>query len=89
MGTYYWYTWLAYFGLLAGIVVSAVMGLSLMRSALFGFAGGVVLVTLWNVTMPPRAYCLQESKGVEILRSYNLNCVRPVDLLLPGAAPRK
>jgi hypothetical protein len=71
-----WYTWLAYFGLLFGLVASGLFGTSLVRSAVIGFAVGVVVVTLWNVGDPTPAPCLQNSKGWDIIRAYSLNCPR-------------
>jgi hypothetical protein len=70
----FWYTWLAYFGLLCGIVVSAFLGASLMRSAVIGFVGGAVIAILANVLDPTPAPCLQNAKGWDILRAYSTNC---------------
>jgi hypothetical protein len=69
-----WYTWLAYLGLIFGILASIVAGTSLMRSAMIGFAGGVVLVILWNIVEPTPVPCLQNSKGWDVLRAYSLDC---------------
>jgi hypothetical protein len=69
-----WHPWLAYFGLLCGIVVSAVLGASLLRSALIGLAGGGALALLVNALDPTPAPCLQQAKGWDILRAYSLDC---------------
>ena len=69
-----WYTWLAYFGAIVGIVVTAIFGVPLSRSVAIGLAAGAVLVTLWNVTAPTAAPCLQNAKGWDILRAYSLDC---------------
>jgi len=68
-----WYTWLAYFGLLSGLLVS-IFGVPLSRSLPIGLATGIVLAALWNVTAPAPASCLQNSKGWDILRAYSLDC---------------
>ena len=78
-----WYTWLAFFGLIAGIVVSSLIGASLLRSALLGFAGGLVMVTLWNALGSAPPPCLSNSKGLDILRAYNLDCLKSNEPLLP------
>ena len=69
-----WYTWLAYFGLVLGIIGTAIFGYSLARSAAVGLLAGIVLVTLWNVTDPTPTPCLQNAKGWDILRAYSLDC---------------
>jgi galactitol-specific phosphotransferase system IIC component len=66
-----WYTWLAYLGLIFGLLASIVAGTSLARSAAIGFAGGIVLVILWNIVEPTPAPCLQHSKGWDVLRAYS------------------
>jgi hypothetical protein len=71
-----WYTWLAYFGLLFGIVASALFGTSLTRSAVIGFGAGIVVVFLVNIVDPTPAPCLQNSKGWDILRAYSFSCVK-------------
>ncbi len=70
----FWYSWLAYFGLICGVLVSAVLGASLVRSALIGFAGGAAIMLLANFFDPTPAPCLQNAKGWDILRAYSLNC---------------
>jgi hypothetical protein len=70
----FWHPWLSYLGLLCGIVASAVLGASLLRSALIGLAGGAVLALLVNVLDPTPAPCLQNAKGWDILRAYSLDC---------------
>jgi hypothetical protein len=67
-----WYTWLAYFGLVFGLIASWFMGTSLARSAAVGFVVGIVIVVLVNVASPTPAPCLQSSKGWEILRAYRM-----------------
>jgi hypothetical protein len=71
-----WYTWLAYFGLLFGIVASGLFGTPLTRSAVIGFAAGIGVVLLVNFVDPTPAPCLQNSKGWDILRAYSFNCVK-------------
>jgi hypothetical protein len=66
-----WYTWLAYFGFIFGILVTATFGISLGRSSVIGLVTGLVLVTLWNVADPTPTPCLQEAKGWDILRAYS------------------
>jgi len=70
----FWYTWLAFIGLIGGIIVSAILGASLVRSAAIGFVGGAVIVTLVNFLDPTPAPCLQNAKGWDILRAYSLDC---------------
>ena len=78
-----WYTWLGFIGLICGLVVAAVFEWPAMRSALVGFAAGLVLVTVVNVVDPEPATCLQNSKGWDILRAYSLKCPDPNQNLLP------
>jgi hypothetical protein len=66
-----WYTWLAYLGVIAGLAVSGVFGMSPLRTAGIGLAAGLVLVTIWNLVDPTPAPCLQSSKGWDILRAYS------------------
>jgi hypothetical protein len=66
-----WPTWLAYFGLIFGIIGTAIFGVSLVRSAAIGVAAAVALVIVWNVAAPAPP-CLQNSKGWDILRAYTL-----------------
>jgi hypothetical protein len=69
-----WYSWLAYIGLIGGLVVAGVLGVSLLRSAVIGFVGGLAIVLVVNFlgsTPPP---CLQNAKGWDILRAYSLSC---------------
>jgi hypothetical protein len=70
----FWYTWLAYFGLLGGIVVSAILGLPLIRSALVGFVAAAALVTVVNFLDPTPAPCLRDAKGWDVIRAYSLAC---------------
>jgi len=69
-----WPPWFAYLGFLGGIVASAILGASLVRSALVGLAGGAVIAIAVNVIDPTPAPCLQNAKGWDILRAYSLNC---------------
>ena len=69
-----WYTWLAYFGLIGGVIATGIFGTPLVRTAGIGFAVGLVLVVIWNFVEPTSASCLQNSKGWEILRAYSLAC---------------
>ena len=70
-----WYTWLGYLGLLAGLVVAAVLGWPPVRSAVVGLAAGIAFVTFVNVMDPrPVPECLQIAKGWDILRTYSLRC---------------
>jgi hypothetical protein len=78
-----WYTWLGYLGLIGGLVAAAFFGWPALRSAVLGFAGGLALVTLVNVTVPSPVSCLQSSKGADILRAYSLKCPDPTKDLLP------
>jgi len=79
-----WYTWLAYLGLIGGLVAAAVFGWSALRSSLIGFVGGLVVVTLMNVAVPLQAECLQQTKGLDILRAYSIKCPDGRDLLPIG-----
>ena len=73
-----WYTWLGYLGLLAGLVVAAVLGWPPVRSAIIGLAGGIAFVTFVNVVdSKPAPECLQNAKGWDILRTYSLKCPDP------------
>jgi len=67
-----WYTWLGYFGIVFGLAVSAVFGLSPLRTSIIGLASGVVLAVLWNVVDPTPSPCLQNSRGWDILRAYTM-----------------
>ena len=69
-----WPTWIAYFGLLFGLLAAGLFSGSLFRSAAIGFVAGAALVTLVNVVQPTPAPCLQNAKGWDILRAYSLNC---------------
>ena len=67
-----WHTWLAYFGLIAGLGASGVLKTPPLHSAGIGIAVAVVVVIVWNLVDPTAAACLQASKGWEILRAYTL-----------------
>ena len=69
-----WYSWLAYGGLIAGLIVAAVRGVPAGRSAVIGFAGGIAVLIILNLVYPQPATCLQRSKGWDILRAYSLKC---------------
>jgi hypothetical protein len=68
----YFDTWLGFFGLVVGFVMAAWFGWRPLRSAAAGYACGVVLVVLINVMAPEPPACLQNSKGIDILRAYKL-----------------
>jgi hypothetical protein len=70
-----WDTWLGFIGLLSGLVAAAIFNWPPLRSALAGYAGGLVLLTIINLVSSP-VPCLQDSKGWNILRAYSTNCVR-------------
>jgi hypothetical protein len=72
-----WYTWLGYLGLLAGLILAAVLGWPPVRSAVAGLAAGIAFVTFVNVVEPKDVDCLQNSKGWDILRAYSLKCPDP------------
>jgi hypothetical protein len=76
-----WYTWLGYLGLLCGLGASAIFGIAPVRSAAVGFASGIVLVILVNMTNPVPPPCLQSSRGGDILRAYSLDCGDPLGVL--------
>jgi hypothetical protein len=69
-----WYTWLAYLGLIGGLVAAAFFGWSALRAGLIGFVGGLAVVTVANAVAPLKAECLQETKGLDILRAYSIKC---------------
>jgi hypothetical protein len=69
-----WHTWLGYIGLLSGLVAAANFNWPALRSAIAGFAAGVVLLTIINAVIPTPAPCLQNAKGWDILRAYSINC---------------
>ena len=68
----FWDTWLGFLGLVVGLLVAAYCQLPPLRTALIGFAGGLVLVTVVNVLSPKPTPCLQNSKGWDIWRAYRL-----------------
>ena len=67
-----WDTWLGFIGLVSGLLVAAYFQWPPMRTALIGFAAGLVVVIVVNVLHPTPASCLQNSKGWDILRAYRL-----------------
>ena len=69
-----WITWIAYAGLIVGVVAASLFRLSILKSAVAGFVGGVVLVVAVNYIVPTAPPCLQHSKGWDVLRAYSLNC---------------
>ena len=69
-----WHTWLAFIGLVGGLAVSAIFGWPPLRSAAVGFVGGLAAVTLVNLIDPNPAPCLQDSKGISLLRAFSLEC---------------
>jgi hypothetical protein len=71
-----WHTWLGFLGLLCGLVAPIIIRVPVIWSAVVGLAGGIALVTLWNVAVPTPAPCLLYAKGPDILRAYNLSCAR-------------
>jgi hypothetical protein len=70
-----WHPWLGYFGLILGLVAAAIFGVSLARSALIGLAAGIVLAAVVNIAVSNPAPCLEQSKGWDILRAYQVNCI--------------
>ena len=71
-----WYTWLGYIGIICGLIGSAVLGTSLLRSAAVGFVAGIVIVLLINIVHSTPAPCLQNAKGWDILRAYSMQCAK-------------
>jgi hypothetical protein len=67
-------TWLGFLGVVAGLVLAAVYGWRPLRSAVVGFAAGLVLVTLVNGLSGEPPPCLQQAKGRDILRAYSTIC---------------
>ena len=80
-----WYTWLAYFGLVAGLAAASIFNWPAMRTAVIGFGGGLVIMVLLNAVSSASPPCLQNAKGWDILRAYSLNCVSEQELLLQNA----
>jgi hypothetical protein len=71
-----WHSWLAFVCLIGGLVSSVVFGWPPLRAAAIGFAGGLAAVTLINLIDPNPAPCLQEAKGISLLRAYSLECAQ-------------
>jgi hypothetical protein len=68
-----WHTWLAFSGLIGGLVASGFFGWQPLRAAAIGLAGGLVAVVLVNAVLPAPP-CLEHAKGADILRAYSLSC---------------
>ena len=83
-----WYTWLGFFGLLAGLAAPSLFRVPVILSALTGLLCGVVLVTAWNFVTPTRAPCLPEARGIDILRAYDLSCAREIEERQRNLAPK-
>lgn len=71
-----WHTWLGFFGLLCGLIAPTIFRVPVIWSALTGLVGGIALVTLWNFAAPTPVSCLPMTKGIDILRAYDLSCER-------------
>jgi hypothetical protein len=63
-------TWLGFLGLIGGLAAAAIWNWPPVRSALIGFAVGVVAVVVVNLVSPSPSPCLQTAKGWDIWRSY-------------------
>lgn len=72
----FWYTWLGYLGLVSGLIAAAIFGWPPLRTATIGFTGGVAAVILANLVSPVPPPCLQNAKGMDILRAYSLDCTK-------------
>ena len=69
-----WHTWLGYTGLVLGLVAAAGFSWPPLRSALIGFVGGIGATIAVNLLTPGEPPCLQNAKGLDIIRAYSLNC---------------
>jgi len=84
-----WHTWFAFFGLISGLLAASVFNWPPLRTAAIGFGGGMVAAVLVNLVSPQPAPCLQDSKGIDILRAYSLKCVNELESQLQRDAPKK
>ena len=69
----YWHTWLTFLGLILGLIAPVFVRMSVITSALIGLAAGAAVAVAVNMTLPPPP-CLQNAKGWDILRAYDLKC---------------
>ena len=44
--------------------------------AFIGLVGGLAAVTLLNLIDPDPAPCLQDARGISVLRAYSLECAK-------------
>ena len=70
-------TWPGFFGIVAGLTLAAFYGWRPLRSAVAGYACGVLVVVIMNGLSAKPASCLQESKSLDILRAYSIKCPDP------------
>jgi len=70
-------TWLGFFGIVIGLTLAAFYGWRPLRSAAAGYVCGVLLVVIANGLSATPASCLQESKGLDILRAWSIKCPDP------------
>ena len=80
-------TWLGFFGIVVGLTLAALYGWRPLRSAIGGYACGLLVVVIVNGLSSP-VPCLQDSRGFNILRAYSYDCTSPVPDK-PAAAPSK
>jgi len=73
----YFITWLGFLGVLAGILAAAFFDMSPLRAGIGGLVTGIVPVIVINSVSATPAPCLQQSKGLDILRAYYLKCPDP------------
>jgi hypothetical protein len=81
-------TWLGFLGIVVGLALAAFYGWKPLRSAVAGYACGVLLVVIVNGLGAEAAPCLEKSRGLDILRAYSYDCASPPAIARP-AAPSK
>ena len=81
-------TWLGFIGIVVGLALAAYYGWKPLRTAIAGYACGVLVVVIVNGLGAQAAPCLDKARGCDILRAYSYDCVAS-PAATPPAATKK
>ena len=81
-------TWLGFLGIVVGLALAAYYGWKPLRTAIAGYACGVLVVVIVNGLGAQAAPCLEKARGLDIFRAYSYECAAP-PVATPPAATKK